>query len=311
MIRNPFTTRAPRASAAPVAENPFVAAVASPAHVRGRAEFHTRFDDLAKGKRNWQLAAFASFGLSGVLAVGLVTMATQSRITPYVVEVDRLGRAHAFGPAERLQAPDQRLLVAQVATVVRDLRTVLPDAAAQTDLVRRAYAFADQSAASFLNAYFADPLNDPRLLGREITRLVEVTGVLPVPGGTPDRQTWKVTWTERAIPHASTALAGETAWEGYVTTRVAPPATTAAITANPLGLYLTAVTWTQLGVRAPGTPTGTPTGTSSGTPTGTPTGVAADAATLDASAPGAVVPVPPERRPSPPPPTAVQAPVSP
>jgi hypothetical protein len=117
--------------------------------------------------------------------------------------------------------------------------------------VRRAYAFADQGAASFLNAHFTDPANDPRLLGRELTRLVEVTGVLPVPGGMPTRQTWKVSWTERTIPHAPTALAAETAWEGYVTTRVAPPTTTAAITANPLGLYVTAVTWTQLGV-APG-----------------------------------------------------------
>jgi type IV secretion system protein TrbF len=237
-------------SDAPVgpAENPFVAAVTAPAHVRGRAEFHARFDDLARGKRNWQLAAFASFGVSGVLAVGLVTLATQSRVTPYVVEVDKLGRAQAFGPAERLAAPDRRVLVAQIAAVVRDLRTVLPDAAAQADLVRRAYAFADQGAALFLNAHFTDPANDPRLLARELTRLVEVTGVLPVPGGTPTRQTWKVSWTERTIPHAPTALAAETAWEGYVTTRVAPPTTTAAITANPLGLYVTAVTWTQLGV---------------------------------------------------------------
>ena len=67
--------------------------------LRGRAEFDSVFGDLAKGKRNWQLAFFGLLGVTGVLTVGLVTLATQSRITPYVVEVDRLGRSQAFGPA--------------------------------------------------------------------------------------------------------------------------------------------------------------------------------------------------------------------
>src|SRR5687767_4097537 len=80
---------------------PIVPTSESP-YVRGRAEFDSVFSDLAKAKRNWQLIAFGAVAVSGVLAGGLVTLATQSRITPYVVEVDRLGRAQAFGPAERL-----------------------------------------------------------------------------------------------------------------------------------------------------------------------------------------------------------------
>ncbi|MEW5917327.1 MAG: VirB8/TrbF family protein, partial [Gemmatimonadota bacterium] len=64
----------------------------------GRAEFHHMFADLAKAKRNWQIACFGSVGVAMVLAIGLVSLATRSRITPYIVEVDRLGRAQAFGP---------------------------------------------------------------------------------------------------------------------------------------------------------------------------------------------------------------------
>ena len=48
------------------------------------------FGDLAKGKRNWQLAAFAALGLAFVLGGGLISVATQSRITPYVIEIDSL-----------------------------------------------------------------------------------------------------------------------------------------------------------------------------------------------------------------------------
>ena len=218
-------------------------------YVRGRAEFDSVFGDLAKGKRNWQLIAFGAMAIAAVLALGLVTLATQSRITPYVVEVDRLGRAQAFGPAERLKSTDQRVVTSQLAGFIRDIRTVLADAPAQAELVRRAYAYVDQGAATFLNEYFATPANDPRLLAREMTRLVEVTSVLPIPGGAGATQTWKVSWTETALPRVIGGSPTITAWEGYFATRVVPPSTTERITFNPLGLYVTSINWTQLAER--------------------------------------------------------------
>ena len=256
------TTRPPAANGTPTLPS------SVPPYLRGRAEFDSVFGDLARGKRNWQLVAFGSLGVSALLAGGLVTLATQSRITPYVVEVDRLGRAQAFGPAERLHLTDQRVVTSQLAAFVRDLRVVVGDHAVQGDLVRRAYAFADQSAATFLNTYFGDVANDPRLLGRDQSRIVEVTSVLPVPGpamaapnagagqsrkaeqgsaGLP--ATWKVTWTETTIPRALGGAPEVSAWEGYLTTRLAPPRDAERITVNPLGLYVTSVTWTRLSVR--------------------------------------------------------------
>jgi type IV secretion system protein VirB5 len=240
-----------------------VAANPNAAYLQGRAEFDSVFGDLAKGKRSWQLTAFGALAVAGVLAVGLVMLATTSRITPYVVEVDRLGRAQAFGPAERLRATDQRLLTAQLAGFVRDIRTVVADPAAEADLVRRSYAFVDQDAAAFLNAYFAAPANDPRLLGRDLTRLVEITSVLPVPSATNglpgQRTTWKVSWTETSIPRTAGDLASSAAWEGYFTARVVPPTTTERLTVNPLGLYVSTINWTQLATQPDSLATAGPT----------------------------------------------------
>lgn len=217
-------------------------------YLRGRAEFDSVFSDLAKGKRNWQLIAFGAMGVSAVLAIGLTTLATQSRITPYVVEVDKLGRAQEFGPAERLNLTDQRVVTSELAGFVRDIRSVVADPAAQADIVRQAYAFVAESAAPFLNAYFSAPANDPRVLGRDVTRLVEVSGVLPVPGAAPGTQTWKVSWTETTLPRAG-GQPTVSAWEGYFTTRTVPPTTADRITVNPLGLYVTSINWTQLAAR--------------------------------------------------------------
>ena len=221
-------------------------------YMRGRAEFNTVFGDLAKGKRNWQIVAFCALAIGFVLAAGLTAVATQSRITPYVVEVDQLGRAQAFGPADQMQAVDQRVIVAQLARFVRDIRTVLGDAAGQADLIKRAYAFVDQRATPFLNEYFTSPANDPRILGKDLTRLVEISSILAVPTTTSDgSQTWKVSWTESVLPRAGGGAATESAWEGYFTTRISPPTTLDRITVNPLGLYVTSINWTELAKRAP------------------------------------------------------------
>lgn len=227
--------------------NSWVEAVA-----RGRAEFAGAFGDLARSRRNWQLAAFGALGVAGVLSVGFVTLATQARITPYVVEVDRLGRARAFAPADRIATADQRVVTSAVASWVRDIRTVVADAVAQQDMVRRAYAFVDQGAAGWLDAYFTDPARDPRVLASTLSRTVEVASVLPLPvapgaarPGPNAPATWKVAWIETDYPRGG-GPPTVAAWEGYLTTRQVAPTTSDRMEANPLGLFITSVNWTQV-----------------------------------------------------------------
>ena len=236
--------------------NPWVEAVA-----RGRTEFAGAFGDLARARRNWQLVAFGALGLAGVMSVGFVTLATQARITPYVVEVDRLGRARSFAPAERIAAADQRVVTSAVAGWVRDIRTVVADPVAQQDMVRRAYAFVDQGTAAWIDAYFTDPARDPRVLAGTLSRTVEVTSVLPLPGATGSAAreghaspnaptTWKVAWVETDYPRGG-GPATTAAWEGYLTTHQTPPATSDRMEDNPLGLFITSVNWTQVTARRP------------------------------------------------------------
>ena len=209
--------------------------------IQGRREFMGQFADLAKGKRNWQIAAFVSLGLLAVVTLAYIQLASTSRITPYVVEVDMLGQARAFGPAERAIEADDRLTIHQLSLFIRNLRTVYSDPLAQKDMIVRAYAFADVEAQEWLNGYFSDPEHDPRLLAQRLSRQVDIQSVIRVPGS----ESWKVNWIETET-RAGTATQRQAAWEGYLTVRQEPPATAATITYNPLGLYVTAVNWTQV-----------------------------------------------------------------
>ncbi|MDT7858416.1 type IV secretion system protein [Rubrivirga sp. S365] len=215
-----------------------------PEVLRGRSEFHRAFSGLTKGKRNWQVAAFFAFAVLALAVAGLVTLAAQSRVVPYVVEVDRLGRASAIAPAEAVPAVADRVVIAALSAFVSDIRTVYADPVAQRDAVYRAYAYVGGDARAFLEAYFSDPQNDPRRLGTGARRSVEVVAVIPVPGAASGARTYRVTWNETE----SSPQRGDTerAWEGYLSVVVAPPTTTEGIERNPLGVFVTDLSWSPL-----------------------------------------------------------------
>ena len=214
------------------------------AYMAARSNFVSLFRDEAKEKHAWKIAALAELAIIAGLLIAYVQIASSSRVVPYVVEVDRLGQAVAYGPAEPLRKTDQRVTVRDLTMLIRNLRSVTPDPALQVRMIQDAYAFVNPSAATFLNEYFADPRNDPRLLGQERTRDVEVTSVLPIPNS----NSWKVQWTESERPHLG-SFAERSAWEAYLTVDHVPPRDAEAIQANPLGLYVTGINWTR--VQAP------------------------------------------------------------
>jgi type IV secretory pathway TrbF-like protein len=207
-----------------------------------RREFEDLYADLARGKHAWQVVAFLALGLLGVVTVAAARLALGERVTPYIVEVDKLGRARAFGPAEAVRRTDTRLVVSQIALFLRDVRTVLPSEAAEADVLRRAYAFVDPGAALFLNTYFTDVRSNPRVLLRVEARTVEITSVLAVPGSA----AWRAQWTETEWPLDGSA-ARVSAWEGYLGVRLAAPETVDAIEENPLGVHVTTIAWTRVG----------------------------------------------------------------
>ena len=222
-----------------------------PEVLRGRYEFARQFTDLAKGKRNWQIVAFGSLALLALSVVGLVTLALQSRVVPYVVEVDALGRAGAIAPAEAVPAVEDRVVIAALSSFVSNIRTAYPDPVAQRDAVYRAYAHVAGDALAYLESYFSDPANDPRQQGRGYRRAVEVTNVLPVPGGVEGGpRTYRVQWNERE--ESPREGVRERAWEGYLSVTVAPPTTTEAVERNPLGVYVTDLSWSPLAPSATG-----------------------------------------------------------
>ena len=219
--------------------NPFLAA---------RNEFSNAFGDLARGKRNWQVVAFATLALLATVTIAYVHLASAARVVPYIVTVDRLGQVLAVGRADALGRPDDRLIASQLAQFVRDIRTVLPAAAAaaEAELLRQGYAFVGAGPAAFLNDYFSSPLHDPRVLGLRVSRQVDVASVLRVP----ESDVWRLRWTETERSLEPGGLERTLAWEGYCSVKVVPPTSPEAVEENPLGLSISSLAWTEVAAGA-------------------------------------------------------------
>ena len=90
----------------------------SAVYVAARREWNERYGDYIAHANNWRLIAIAALGVAALAVAGNVWQSAQSRVQPFVVEVDRLGDALAVAqcadvalarPGERHPRPARAL----------------------------------------------------------------------------------------------------------------------------------------------------------------------------------------------------------
>ncbi len=200
--------------------------------------------------RNWRLMAFGGLALSTAMAGGLIWQSLQSRVTPYVVEVDRLGEARAVTEAEAGYRPTDPQISWHLAKFVENIRSVSLDPV----LMRRdwlaAYDFTTRRGAQMLGDY-ARRANPFAAIG-DRTVSVQVTSVVRA-----SDRSFQVKWTETAYERGS--LIGSSHWTGILTVLTRPPTAADTLRKNPLGVYIDAIDWSrELDPPAPAKPPALP-----------------------------------------------------
>lgn len=211
--------------------NPYLAA---------RRDWDERYGDLITRARNWRLMALVSGLVALAAVVGMAVLATRSRIIPFVVAIDSLGRPVATGVAEQASSADDRLKRATVLSWVEDLRTVTTDGVAQRRSIDRVYAhIANGSQAQpFVTEFYRN--DPPQKRAQNETTSVDVKSVLP----TSDR-TVEVEWIETTRDLYG-AVKLQERWKGSFTIAVSPPSDERLARVNPLGVYVTNASWTRV-----------------------------------------------------------------
>jgi type IV secretion system protein VirB5 len=186
--------------------------------------------------KNWRLMAFGSLMLSAGLASAMTWQASQSKVTPYVVEVDRLGEARSVSPAEKAFQPTDPQVAWHLARFVTEIRSVSLDPV----LMRRdwlsAYDFVTKRGAQTLDAYAR--ANDPFARIGDKTISVQVTSVVRA-----SDKSFQVKWTEQAFDRGTPVSTSR--WTGIMTTVSKAPKSADTLRKNPLGIYVDAIDWSR------------------------------------------------------------------
>ncbi|NIJ34961.1 conjugal transfer protein TrbF [Sphingomonas oligoaromativorans] len=186
--------------------------------------------------RNWRLMAFGTLLLAGGLASGIVWQAAQSRVIPYVVEVDRLGAARAVEQLQSTYNPTDPQIAWHLAHFITDVRGVSLDPVLMRRSWLEAYDFVTRRGASAIDGYArsADPFAN---IG-DRTVSVQVISVVRA-----SDRSFQVKWIETAYSRG--ALSGTSHWTAILTIVQRPPANADILRKNPLGIYVDAIDWSR------------------------------------------------------------------
>jgi type IV secretory pathway TrbF-like protein len=210
------------------------------AYLAARHEWDERYGDLITRARNWRTMAVLCAAVGLVAAGGMAWLSARSRIVPFVVLMDNLGRPVASGIAEQTTVSDDRLKRVSILDWVSDLRLVTTDGIAQRKAIDHVYAqIASGSAAqTFISEFYRS--TEPFKRAQTETVSVDVNAVLP----TSDR-TYEVDWVETTRDLYGTVKATDH-WKGSFSIALNPPADERLARINPLGIYFTSISWAKV-----------------------------------------------------------------
>jgi type IV secretion system protein TrbF len=217
-------------SAATVAENPYLQA---------RGTWIERYGSYVAQAYNWRLLAVLEAIALITAIIGLVYLAGQSKYVPYVVDVDKVGLALGVAPAQASNVMDQRVVHAEIADFLIRARSVLTDRLAQKTNIELVYEMIpdQQAARGFIDSWY--PTHSPFERMRHETVQVHINDILLLSNASYTAQWEETTRTLRG------RQTGSEIWEATLGVAFSPPKDEATILVNPIGLYITSITWTK------------------------------------------------------------------
>ena len=205
-------------------------------YLNARTQWLERTGDIVQAASHWRLGCLlALLACLGSLAMNVVQM-RQAKITPYIIEVDKLGVAAAVRPLQEGGEIPKRLIQAEIVNVITNWRTVTADLELQRKLLGKLGAYVGGSAKGTLREWFE--ANNPYARAQKILVSVDVNA-MPLPVSS---DSWRVSWRETTRNHTGTTL-DITAFEATLSVIVTTPKDEAQIMANPGGIIITSISF--------------------------------------------------------------------
>ena len=224
---NPFRRTEVRFARTPEPETPYQ---------RAAQAWDDRIGSARVQAKNWRLVAFGSLTLASGLAAALVWQSARGTVTPWVVQVDKLGATQAVGPAEAGWRADDAQVAWHLARWIEQVRSIPADPVVLRQNWLRAYDYTTAKGAIALNDYART--NDPFASAGRSQVAVDVSSVIRA-----SPNSFRVSWIERRYSEGQ--LAATERWTAILTVVLQPPRDADQIRKNPLGVFIHALDWSK------------------------------------------------------------------
>ena len=227
----PASGKASSTGKAPETYNPYLAA---------RRDWDERYGDQIRRAHNWRTIAFACSLIALVATAGVVWISARSRIVPFVVVTDNLGRPVASGLADQATSADEQFKRFVLIEWLENLRLVTTDGIAQRKAIDRVYSHiaSGSPAQTLISDFYRN--NQPFVRAQAETVSVDVQSVLQN-----SEQTFEIEWVE-TIRDLYGAVKEKDRWKGSFSIAINPPKDERLARINPFGIYVTQATWSRV-----------------------------------------------------------------
>lgn len=215
-------------------ENPYLSA---------RKEYSDRYGSAVKDAARWRQISIFMVLLCLAFGGAMMWLASQNKVIPYIVQVDKHGYAVAIKSAQEGSMADTRVIVAALGGFFVNFKTVITDVASQRRMVNDVYAYLakNSSAEASVSQYYKE--HNPFVATqdkREYTVQVEIRSIVRSGG---NDKSWQVLWTEEKIDQGTIIEHSE--WRAIVSVAISPVRELDEVLKNPLGIYITEINMAQ------------------------------------------------------------------
>ena len=211
-------------------------------YLRAKEEWDNRIGSTVVQAKNWRLACFGALSLSLLLSAGLIFQATQAKVIPVIVGIDKArGEPVVIGRAgERPYEPQLQEVKFFLSHFISLVRTVPKDPVLVKQNWRKAYAFLRQDAANLLNDITNKDEDSPLKRIGDQTQSIQVLSIVQVPGGDSFQARW-----EETVYASNGNVEKHYIMNGVFTVTLDPPKDELSLSQNPLGLFIQSFQWNR------------------------------------------------------------------
>jgi len=193
------------------------------------------FDDLIGNARlqayHWRMAFFCTVIVLCVTVMGMIYLSSQSKIIPYIVEVDTTGSVRLVGKAHYVDyEPNIQSIKYFLNLFVKNIRSIPADQVLLKKNFLNAYYFVTTKGRNLLNDYARN--YDPFTKQKEYVIAVEISNVVKM-----SEMSYQVQWNEQVFSKNGSMI-NQNHYTGIFTITFSTPKNETILQKNPLGLFI-------------------------------------------------------------------------